>query len=302
MKPVHTGLVSPLQKCEYFVRFLFKCNLLLEHFINFSVQFFSKSIFLFSRQLTGMAFSVTVDLSVSIELGLSFSVKTTGEGFSSNDMPIGSENLAIMEISERDGEAATANELESESNAITNESECEPELMPDAEVRGVATKPESGSEPKLISLATDVEIRDVESESECEPELMPDAEVRGVATKPESGSEPKLISLATDVEIRDVESEFECEPELVSLATDDEVRADESLADLLVSFARAQPSNLDNWSGSSSCSPSCLNLIWEEYLVREGRMVESDNGEDEDDEMPLEENDDVVFLCEVRRV
>ena len=259
MKPVHTGLVSPLQKCEYFVRFLFKCNLLLEHFINFSVQFFSKSIFLFSRQLTGMAFSVTVDLSVSIELGLSFSVKTTGEGFSSNDMPIGSENLAIMEISERDGEAATANELESESNAITNE-------------------------------------------SECEPELMPDAEVRGVATKPESGSEPKLISLATDVEIRDVESEFECEPELVSLATDDEVRADESLADLLVSFARAQPSNLDNWSGSSSCSPSCLNLIWEEYLVREGRMVESDNGEDEDDEMPLEENDDVVFLCEVRRV
>ena len=237
-----------------------------------------------------MAFSVTVDLSVSIKLGLSFSVKTTGEGFSSNDMPIGSENLAVMEISERDGEAATANELESESNAITNESECDGEA---------ATSNESES-----------------NDIECEPELMPDAEVRGVETKPKSGREPEMISFANDdVEIRGVEPESEREPELVSFATDLEDRVVEpepeifeSLADLLASFARARPSNLDNWSGSSSssnsspCSPSCLNLIWEEYLVREGRMVESDNGEDEDDEMPLEENDDVVFLCEVRRV
>ena len=228
-----------------------------------------------------MAFSVTVDLSVSIKLGLSFSVKTTGEGFSSNDMPIGSENLAVMEISERDGEAATANELESESNAITNESACDGEA---------ATSNESES-----------------NDIECEPELMPDAEVR---------REPEMISFANDdVEIRGVEPESEREPELVSFATDLEDRVVEpepeifeSLADLLASFARARPSNLDNWSGSSSssnsspCSPSCLNLIWEEYLVREGRMVESDNVEDEDDEMPLEENDDVVFLCEVRRV
>ena len=228
-----------------------------------------------------MAFSVTVDLSVSIKLGLSFSVKTTGEGFSSNDMPIGSENLAVMEISERDGEAATANELESESNAITNESECDGEA---------ATSNESES-----------------NDIECEPELMPDAEVR---------REPEMISFANDdVEIRGVEPESEREPELVSFATDLEDRVVEpepeifeSLADLLASFARARPSNLDNWSGSSSssnsspCSPSCLNLIWEEYLVREGRMVESNNGEDEDDEMPLEGNDDVVFLCEVKRV
>jgi hypothetical protein len=214
-----------------------------------------------------MAFSVTVDLSVSIKLGLSFSVKTTGEGFSSNDMPIGSENLAVMEISERDGEAATANESES------NDIECEPELMPDAEVRGVETKPKSGREPEMISFAND------------------DVEVRGV--EPESEREPELVSFATDLEDRVVEPE----PEIF-----------ESLADLLASFARARPSNLDNWSGSSSssnsspCSPSCLNLIWEEYLVREGRMVESNNGEDEDDEMPLEGNDDVVFLCEVKRV
>ena len=206
-----------------------------------------------------MAFSVTVDLSILIELGLSVSVRTTGEGFNSNDMAIGCENLAVIETSEGEAESATEPELELEPESV-------PKPAIDVEVRDVATEPELEPEPEL----------------ETEPEL-----------ELESESEPKRR---------------QSEPESETF---------ESLAGLLVSFARAESSDLDDrfWSASlpspdsslrcrtaaTRCSPSCLTSIWEEYLL-EGRTVECANGEEEDNEMPLEGDDDVVFLCEVRRV
>ena len=227
-----------------------------------------------------MAFSVTVDLSILIELGLSVSVRTTGEGFNSNDMPIGCENLAIMETS--DGEAAT--ESAPAIDVEVREPELEPELEPETavEVRDVATVPVLEPEPEL-ERETAVEIRDVATESEPERETESEPKRKPV-TELESGPEPEIF---------------------------------ESLAGLLTSFARVRPSDLDDqlWSDSlpspgsslgcrssaTRCSPSCLTSIWEEYLL-ECRTVECANGEEEDNEMPLEEDDDVVFLCEVRRV
>ena len=214
-----------------------------------------------------MAFSVTVDLSILIELGLSVSVRTTGEGFNSNDMAIGCENLVVIETSEGEAESAT-----------------EPELEPELE-------PESLPEP-----AIDVEVRDVAPEPELE-------------TEPELESEPELET--------EPELELESESEPKRRQSEPESETFESLAGLLVSFARAGSSDLDDrfWSDSlpspdsslrcrtaaTRCSPSCLTSIWEEYLL-EGRTVECANGEEEDNEMPLEGDDDVVFLCEVRRV
>ena len=224
-----------------------------------------------------MAFSVTVDLSILIELGLSVSVRTTGEGFNSNDMAIGCESLAVIENSEGEAESATNPELE-------------PAI--DVEVRDVATEPEP--EPEL---ETELE---PEPELEIAPELEPEPELE---TESELETEPEL--------------ELESESEPKRRQSEPESETFESLAGLLVSFARAGSSDLDDrfWSDSlpspdsslrcrtaaTRCSPSCLTSIWEEYLL-EGRTVECANGEEEDNEMPLEGDDDVVFLCEVRRV
>ena len=220
---------------------------------------FSIFVSFFSRLKIGMAFSVNIALSISIELCLSFTVKSTGEGFNSNDMPIGCENLAVMETSEP------------ETGRIA-------ELV-EPETRRIA-------EPGSLLTAEETEV-----EPETEPELEP-------ATEPEL--EP--VSLLTAVDP-------------VSLLPETEVF--ESLTELLSSFARPRRSNSSlSPNPSLSCrSPfpssfsentwprpsSCLDSIWERYLVGEGRMVEFENGVDDNVEMILEEDEDVVFIREVKR-
>ena len=198
-------------------------------------------------------------MSFSVNVGLSLSIELS-LSFSVNSVREGGFNLNVIPI----GRESLAR-METSELALELESETEP-------VTETETNPGSGNESES------------ESETESAPASTPLPELElGNGAVFESLAE--ILSTLARPRPSDLVDRFSSEiPPTPNT----------SLADR--SSPASSRTSLISWPTSSS--PSCLNSIWEEYLLLENGRVDSAN---EDNSVVDEVDEEVVFLCEVKR-